>query len=363
MRTGQLQEASLQQTRGPRFLTRLWVTTFHSESSSTPKSKTKTTIISACLFEYFIYGPGTTPVEQYNVTSSPPSSNPTFLTYFKPSDSWLVTNTSGQVTNAAGYDATGNLSNGSPGTIFGYQGQFQGTPDNSTGWVNMRARWYDTQSGMFTSQDPALTSTDAPYQYANGDPVNNSDPSGTCTSSWSDFSCIANNYVIRLEILAHGGYSMPFSYSSAWGFLVNNHWTDPTQIKWALEAFANFASCNPPNCSNNPSAHIEIKDLSVDSQMWHYATSNTTVGPGLWATPTQYNSAATAHCELALPTSNTAAYEWLGITTIDTLVLAGTVAKQPQFGEPGGGYQYLIPTPSNVGWTLMGATSASVTSG
>ncbi|MHB8319300.1 MAG: RHS repeat-associated core domain-containing protein [Acidimicrobiales bacterium] len=30
----------------------------------------------------------------------------------------------------------------------------------------------------FTSLDPALSSTNQPYQYANGDPVNNSDPSG-----------------------------------------------------------------------------------------------------------------------------------------------------------------------------------------
>ncbi len=45
----------------------------------------------------------------------------------------------------------------------------------------MRARWYDTQSGVFTSVDPAIASTNQPYSYANGDPVNNSDPSGTMT--------------------------------------------------------------------------------------------------------------------------------------------------------------------------------------
>jgi RHS repeat-associated protein len=128
--------------------------------------------------DYFIYGPGTTPVEQYNITSSPPAYNPTFLTYFKPSDTWLVTNLTGQVTNATGYDAGGNVSNGSPGTIFGYQGQYQDTSTNTSGFTNMRARWYDSQSGVFTSVDPALSSTNQPYQYANGDPVNNSDPSG-----------------------------------------------------------------------------------------------------------------------------------------------------------------------------------------
>ncbi|MHB8320050.1 MAG: RHS repeat-associated core domain-containing protein [Acidimicrobiales bacterium] len=45
---------------------------------------------------------------------------------------------------------------------------------------NMRARWYDTQSGVFTSVDPAVSSTNQPYQFANGDPVNNSDPRVEC---------------------------------------------------------------------------------------------------------------------------------------------------------------------------------------
>ncbi|MHB8319301.1 MAG: RHS repeat-associated core domain-containing protein [Acidimicrobiales bacterium] len=45
----------------------------------------------------------------------------------------------------------------------------------------MTARWCDSQSGVFTSVDPALSSTNQPYQYANADPVNNSDPSGNAT--------------------------------------------------------------------------------------------------------------------------------------------------------------------------------------
>ncbi|MHB8320051.1 MAG: RHS repeat-associated core domain-containing protein [Acidimicrobiales bacterium] len=47
--------------------------------------------------------------------------------------------------------------------------------------TNMRARWYDTQSQVFTTVDPAVSSTNQPYQFANGDPVNNSDPSGMAT--------------------------------------------------------------------------------------------------------------------------------------------------------------------------------------
>ena len=49
---------------------------------------------------------------------------------------------------------------------------------------NMRARWYDTQSQVFTTVDPAVSSTNQPYQFANGDPVNNSDPSGLWTHGY-----------------------------------------------------------------------------------------------------------------------------------------------------------------------------------
>ncbi len=62
--------------------------------------------------------------------------------------------------------------------------------------TNMRARWYDTQSGVFTSVDPAIASTNQPYQFANGDPVNNSDPSGLNTLSgpavWD--GCTSSNW-------------------------------------------------------------------------------------------------------------------------------------------------------------------------
>ncbi|MHB8319298.1 MAG: DUF6531 domain-containing protein [Acidimicrobiales bacterium] len=173
--------------------------------------------------DYFIYGPGSTPVEQYNITSSPPAYNPTFLTYFKPSDTWLVTNLTGQVTNATGYDAGGNVSNGSPGTIFGYQGQYQDTSTNTSGFTNMRARWYDSQSGVFTSVDPALSSTNQPYQYANGDPVNNSDPSGLCTAG--NISCFYENELWYQRAAGTGSAGYPLSPEEARKFLIDNNFS------------------------------------------------------------------------------------------------------------------------------------------
>jgi hypothetical protein len=42
----------------------------------------------------------------------------------------------------------------------------------------MRARWYQAETGQFTSVDPALALTDQAYDYAGDNPVNEADPSG-----------------------------------------------------------------------------------------------------------------------------------------------------------------------------------------
>jgi hypothetical protein len=60
-------------------------------------------------------------------------------------------------------------------------------------------RYYDPTTGQFTSVDPAVDQTEAPYAYAAGDPVDSSDPSGLCnwnpisTSFWTDGNCISDN--------------------------------------------------------------------------------------------------------------------------------------------------------------------------
>jgi RHS repeat-associated protein len=74
-----------------------------------------------------------------------------------------------------GYDAFGNLAFGTPTSAFGYSSQYT---DPNTGLVNDRARFYQAQTGGFTTRDPAFSATDTAYAYAGDDPVNNSDPSG-----------------------------------------------------------------------------------------------------------------------------------------------------------------------------------------
>jgi len=130
---------------------------------------------------YYIYGPSDTPVEQISLATSAP----TYLDYVTGSQTYVATNLAGDLLGFWGYDAYGNLSFGTPDSPFGYAGQYM---DAASGLSNMRARFYQSQTGEFTTRDPLFAVTDTAYGYANGDGVNGSDPTGMDTlSSIGDF--------------------------------------------------------------------------------------------------------------------------------------------------------------------------------
>jgi RHS repeat-associated protein len=162
----------------------------------------------------YIYGPTGEPVEQVNLSSS----TPTYLAYTASDSSWLATNNAGQQVAFWRYDAFGNLATGTPDSPFGYSGQYS---DASTGLVNDRARFYESQTGGFTTRDPAFASTDTAYTYAAGDPVNNSDPSGLCKST--SVSCRYDNLIWQDEIRQNGGQPLGVSGTEAENFLVSNN--------------------------------------------------------------------------------------------------------------------------------------------
>ena len=96
-----------------------------------------------------------------------------------------LANENGKITDTYTYDAFGNLisSTGSTANNYRYCGeQF----DSTTGLYYLRARYMDTNTGRFISQDSYAGSTADPislhkYLYANSNPVSNSDPSGYST--------------------------------------------------------------------------------------------------------------------------------------------------------------------------------------
>ncbi|HTW09474.1 MAG TPA: phage tail tip lysozyme, partial [Acidimicrobiales bacterium] len=153
------------------------------------------TIISDGANDY-VYGPTGEPVEQVSLATSAP----TYLTYTPSDSSWLSTNEAGDETGFWRYDAFGTLAFGTPTSPFGYSGQYS---DASTGFVNDRARWYQAQTGEFTTRDPAFASTDTAYAYAGDDPVNESDPSGEVPlppiSCWENSNCNVNANLSQLD--------------------------------------------------------------------------------------------------------------------------------------------------------------------
>ena len=89
----------------------------------------------------------------------------------------VLTNASGNTSATFTYDAYGALKTktGSAVTALGFTGQYT---DAETGFQYLRARYYDPATGQFVSRDPMLEITEQPYSYADGDPLNFSDPAG-----------------------------------------------------------------------------------------------------------------------------------------------------------------------------------------
>jgi RHS repeat-associated protein len=121
----------------------------------------------------YIYGPGTAPIEQVNLSNG----TVTYLLADRLGSVRGTINTSGTLTHSTSYDAwgnpqtTGGLTNTTP---FGYAGNYT----DPTGLTYNIRRYYDPQSGQFISVDPAVDQSEAPYAYANDDPVDDIDPLG-----------------------------------------------------------------------------------------------------------------------------------------------------------------------------------------
>lgn len=73
------------------------------------------------------------------------------------------------------------------GSPFGYTGRQW---DGKAGLYQYRARYYSPELGIFLSHDPIGTKDDPNlYGYVANDPVNNTDPTGTCTRPFGNIPC------------------------------------------------------------------------------------------------------------------------------------------------------------------------------
>jgi RHS repeat-associated protein len=87
-----------------------------------------------------------------------------------------LADTGGNVTSNLDYDSFGNVTSGSASTRYTYTGR---EADADIGFLYYRARWYDPQSGRFTSEDPiGLEGGINEFAYVGNNPVKFNDPSG-----------------------------------------------------------------------------------------------------------------------------------------------------------------------------------------
>jgi RHS repeat-associated protein len=121
----------------------------------------------------YIYAAGPGPSEQVNLSTGTVS----YLVSDLLGSIRGVVSGSGALTATTSYDAFGNpLTSGglSSYTPFGFAGGYT----DPTGLIYLINRYYDPATGQFISVDPAVAQTLQPFEYAAGNPVSNTDPTG-----------------------------------------------------------------------------------------------------------------------------------------------------------------------------------------
>jgi RHS repeat-associated protein len=110
--------------------------------------------------------------EQINNTSG----TVTYLHHDQQGSTRLLTGSTGTVTGKCSYSAYGTPTcEGTATTPLGWDGQYT---SSDTGLVYLRNRVYDPATAQFLTVDPAESITQAPYNYAEDNPINEEDRSG-----------------------------------------------------------------------------------------------------------------------------------------------------------------------------------------
>jgi RHS repeat-associated protein len=207
---------------------------------------------------YYVYGPNGQPVEQIS------GRTPTYLIADPQGSTRLLTSESGKITGAYQYDSYGTATHSMQATTaLQYDGQLT---DAQTGYIYLRARYYDPTTGQFLTRDPATQLTGAPYTFAGNDPVNATDPSGlsfnplswlggvfsTITSAASSIVSAAISGIATTisavaslagQAITSGAQLAATAAGYLWHVTIGEHWRGLLEAAVGLGAFAGALLC------------------------------------------------------------------------------------------------------------------------
>lgn len=120
---------------------------------------------------HLIYGPG-----RQAITQIGPDDQPLWYHHDHLGSTRVTTDQAGEVTGRRHYGSHGTATDtGTSTPMLGYAGEYI---DTETGYIYLRARYYDPTTGQFLTRDPLVGVTQDPYGYALNNPVNATDPTG-----------------------------------------------------------------------------------------------------------------------------------------------------------------------------------------
>jgi RHS repeat-associated protein len=143
----------------------------------------------------YVHGPGGLPLEQVA-----PDGTTHWFFHDQLGSTRALTDSAGAVAGTWSYDPYGLVvaTAGSATTPFGFTGEWT---DAETGFVYLRARYYDPAIGQFLNRDPLESLTREPHAYAGNNPVNFTDPTGLY---WGE-DLVKTVVEIGGEVIGHPG--------------------------------------------------------------------------------------------------------------------------------------------------------------
>ncbi|MDM8084572.1 RHS repeat-associated core domain-containing protein [Cellulomonas cellasea] len=150
----------------------------------------------------YVYGNGSTPLAQVDLADGS-------VDYLHTDALGSVRSTTdhiGAVTSDADYDAYGIPQAVTDVlcaviTRFGYAGEYT----DATGYLYLRARYYDPTSAQFLTRDPLEATTGNPYGYTDGNPLQFTDPLGLFSGDWGTLAAGVVNLTWGTVKVAQGG--------------------------------------------------------------------------------------------------------------------------------------------------------------